>query len=133
MRRTLFWLLLLSGVAQARLTEVKVWYYPPAGSPALVKHWVGEQLKVDRRFSYSRLGKFRIRVTCGPADALAIVFQDELGTRFDLPDRDRKAANGVKDVYWMVPYNFKTGLARLQIKAGADQTPEMTLGTVTAR
>lgn len=134
MRKWFLLLLLLAArPVEARLTEVKVWYYPPAGPPALIKHWVPGQLKVDRKFSYSRLGKFRVRVTSAPGDKLAIVFTDETGGVFDLPDKDRKSG-GVKDVFWIIPYNFLTGAAKLQVKVlGGDQTEVMTLGTVTAR
>ena len=127
-------MVLLTLPAWAKLTEVKVWYYPPAGQPALIKHWVSSQLKVDRKFSYSRMGKFRVRVTCAPGDKLGIVFMDDAGGLFDLPESDRKPSGGVKDVFWIIPYNFLTGPARLQVKAlGSDQTEVMALGSVSAR
>ncbi|MEW6279310.1 MAG: hypothetical protein AB1758_11845 [Candidatus Eremiobacterota bacterium] len=145
----LFMALRLAGPAaaqeSARLAEVKVWYYPPAGGTALVKHWAGGQLKVDRRYSYSRLGKFRVRVqfkSPGKSQYLSIRFKDQNGTTFDLPGGGRKVEGGVKDMYWMVPYNFLTGPAELQVSSFAqdpakaspvDKTPVMVLGTVTAR
>lgn len=133
MYRAALLVILMLAQAQARLAEVKVWYYPPAGPPALIKHWVPGQLKIDRKYAYSRLGKFRVRVTCAPSDKIGIVFTDETGATFDLPDKDRAAEGGVKDVFWIIPYNFLTGPARLQVKAGNDQTEVMTLGSVSQR
>lgn len=124
----------MAAPGRAKVTEVKVWYYPPAGPPALVKHWLSSGLKVDRKFSYSRLGKFRVRVSCSEGDKLGIVFTDETGAVFDLPEDERAARGGLKDMFWIIPYNFLTGQARLQVKAlGSNQTEVMTLGTVTAR
>lgn len=125
--------MLLLAPAQARLTEVRVWYYPPAGQPALIKHWVPGGLKVDRKYAYSRLGRFRIRVTCSESERVGILFTDDTGATFDLPDRDRPAQGGVKDVFWLIPYNFLTGPARLQVRAGNDQTEVMALGSVSHR
>ncbi|HXE73174.1 MAG TPA: hypothetical protein VNO81_10975 [Candidatus Nitrosotenuis sp.] len=117
------------GPPPTKLKDVRVWYYPPQGRPLLLKWWVPSpeaqygRLKVDRRGQFSRKGRFRVRVetTGGPLVAghrisyVSIVFRDENSNMFDLPMEKRKVVDGVKDLFWKVPYNFVQGTVEVHV------------------
>ncbi len=120
-----------------RLTDVKLWYYPPEGKPVTVVWWQPDNLKIAKRSSYSRRGRFRIRAEMKGGflqdgevvNFLSIVFRDQNSNMYQVPNDQALVRTGVKDIYWSPPVRFASGDMDFQVAVWNAPLPKTTLDT----
>ncbi len=121
-----------------KLKDVKVWYYPPdGGKPITLIWWEPDVLHIDHRMTFSRRGKFRVRVEFEGGilkegevvNYVSISFRDDNSNLWDLPDSAKLTRLHVKDVYWKPPLRFVSGNIDVQVALWNDALPKTSLLT----